>query len=164
MKTSVTVAEPAPARRPLQGRDYLALNVYWFALSYLWNSLGPIILPVLVALLVPDAIKGSALGLLTSVGLVLAVVVQPAAGAVSDRATFRWGRRRPILAGRRQGGPRHGRGLRSAPILGVRLRPGAGSARPGWAERVRARGRPGACRRRTPSRWRGRSPSRSPTP
>jgi len=83
--------------RPLRPWDYLTINVYWFSLSYLWNSLGPIILPVLVARLVPEAVKGSALGLLTSVGLILAVVVQPAAGAISDRATFRWGRRRPFV-------------------------------------------------------------------
>lgn len=39
-----------------------AMNVYWFALSYLWNSLGPIILPVLVALQVPANVKGAAPG------------------------------------------------------------------------------------------------------
>ncbi|MFQ6057721.1 MAG: MFS transporter [Anaerolineae bacterium] len=80
--------------RPL---DYFNINVYWFALSYLWNSLGPIILPALVPPLVPAALKGSALGLLTSVGLVVAIVVQPVAGAISDRSTFRWGRRRPYI-------------------------------------------------------------------
>ncbi len=76
-----------------------ALNAYWFAISYLWNSLGPIVLPVLVGLLVPEAIKGSALGLLTAIGMVTAIIVQPVAGAISDRSTSRWGRRRPYILG-----------------------------------------------------------------
>lgn len=76
-----------------------ALNAYWFALSCMWNSLGPIILPALVALLVPENVKGSALGLLSAVGLVVAIIVQPVAGAISDRSASRWGRRRPFILG-----------------------------------------------------------------
>ena len=77
----------------------LGLNAYWFALSYMWNGLGPIVLPMLVAQLVPEGVKGSALGLLTAVGMVVAIVVQPVAGAISDRSTHRWGRRRSFMLG-----------------------------------------------------------------
>lgn len=84
---------------PLRPFDYFSLNAYWFALSYLWNSIGPIILPTLVAGLVPDSQKGSALGLISSFGLIIAVVVQPAAGAWSDSHNTRWGRRRPYIVG-----------------------------------------------------------------
>ncbi|HPL29586.1 MAG TPA: hypothetical protein PLG21_16190 [Anaerolineae bacterium] len=77
-----------------RGNNLFALNVYWFGISYLWNSLGPLVLPLLVAGLVPEAVKGSALGLLTAVGMVVAIIVQPLAGAISDRCTSRWGRRR----------------------------------------------------------------------
>lgn len=94
--TAASAKLVAPSH-PLRAFDYFALNVYWFALSYLWNSMGPIILPVLVASLVPEARKGSALGLITALGLIIAVVVQPAAGAWSDRRNTRWGRRRPYL-------------------------------------------------------------------
>jgi MFS family permease len=83
--------------RPLRAWDYLTLNVYWFALSFLWNSLGPILLPTLVPLLVPESQKGSALGLLSALGLIVAIVVQPAAGAWTDTHTTRWGRRRPYI-------------------------------------------------------------------
>jgi MFS family permease len=83
-----------PVPRPL---GYLVLNVYWFALSYLWNSLGRIVLPVLIPKFVPADVQATALGVLSSVGLVVAVVVQPVAGALSDRSTARWGRRRPYL-------------------------------------------------------------------
>ena len=77
--------------------NYVAISVYAFALSYLWNSMGPIILPALVPPLAPEALKGTALGLLSAVGLIVAVIVQPVAGAVSDRSTARWGRRRPYI-------------------------------------------------------------------
>ena len=77
--------------------DYVSISVYWFALSYLWNSLHPIVLPTLVPQLAPANLKGSALGIMTSLGLLLAVVVQPLAGAVSDRTSSRWGRRRPFV-------------------------------------------------------------------
>ena len=83
--------------RKLRVVDYFSISVYWFAISYLWNSLHPIILPMLVPLMAPENLKGSALGIMTSIGLILAVIVQPAAGAVSDRTTSRWGRRRPYI-------------------------------------------------------------------
>lgn len=78
--------------------DYIYLSAYWFALSYLWNSMGPIILPNLIsAPMVDEGIKGSALGLLSATGLVIAIIVQPIAGYISDRSTSRFGRRRPYL-------------------------------------------------------------------
>jgi MFS family permease len=93
--TTITEDEfVSPVPRPL---DYLVLNVYWFALSYFWNSLGRIVLPVLVPKFVPADIQATALGVLSSAGLAVAVVVQPMAGALSDRSTSRWGRRRPYL-------------------------------------------------------------------
>ncbi|MGB9880757.1 MAG: MFS transporter, partial [Anaerolineae bacterium] len=46
---------------------------------------------------VDEAIKGSALGLLSAAGLIIAIIVQPIAGYISDRSTSRFGRRRPYL-------------------------------------------------------------------
>ncbi|WP_327344241.1 MFS transporter [Streptomyces europaeiscabiei] len=43
--------------------------------------------------------KASALGLVTGLGAVIALVATPLAGALSDRTTSRFGRRRPWLAG-----------------------------------------------------------------
>jgi len=63
-----TMPAPSPAR-PLRAWDYFTLNAYWFALSFLWNSMGPILLPTLVAQLVPESQKGSALGTLSALGL-----------------------------------------------------------------------------------------------
>ncbi len=45
----------------------------------------------------PEAPKNSYLGYLTFAGLLVAMVVQPVAGAASDRAGFHWDRRRPYI-------------------------------------------------------------------
>ncbi|MBN1450791.1 MAG: MFS transporter [Anaerolineales bacterium] len=77
--------------------ELLVLNAYWVGLSFKWNALHPIILPAVLLNFVPDARKNTYLGLLTFVGLVLAMVIQPLAGAVSDGWVSRWGRRRPLI-------------------------------------------------------------------
>ncbi len=75
----------------------LVLNAYWVGLSFKWNALHPIILPAVLLNFVPDARKNTWLGLLTFVGLLLAMVIQPIAGALSDGWVSRWGRRRPLM-------------------------------------------------------------------
>ncbi|MEJ5200428.1 MAG: MFS transporter, partial [Anaerolineae bacterium] len=75
----------------------LALNAYWVGLSFMWNVLHPIVLPAVMLNFVPDAAKNTYLGLLTFVGLVIAMVVQPISGALSDGWVSRFGRRRPLI-------------------------------------------------------------------
>lgn len=80
--------------------SYLRITVFGFGLSALWGGLHTIILPLRLLDLVSESQKNSYLGLLTFSGLVIAMLVQPLAGVLSDHATFSWGRRRPyILAG-----------------------------------------------------------------
>lgn len=84
----------------LRGLDYLIINSYWFGLTFLWNGMHLIILPAVLLEFVPDALKGTYLGAMTFVGLIVAMLMQPVSGALSDHTTLRWGRRRPwILAG-----------------------------------------------------------------
>lgn len=85
MKKSVSVAA------------LLALNANWAGLSFMWNALHPIVLPALLVQLVPADSKNTYLGLLTFSGLVIAMVLQPISGALSDRWRSRYGRRRPLL-------------------------------------------------------------------
>jgi MFS family permease len=77
----------------------LVLNAYWIGLSFKWNALHPIILPAILLNFVPETQKNTYLGALTFAGLLLAMLVQPVAGAVSDGWRSRWGRRRPLMAG-----------------------------------------------------------------
>jgi len=78
-------------------RQLINLNAYWLGLSFMWNSLHVIILPALLLNYVPESQKNSYLGILTFFGLVLAMLIQPIAGALSDRWVSRWGRRRPLM-------------------------------------------------------------------
>lgn len=84
-------------RRPVSIWQMLALNAYWVGLSFMWNALHPIILPLVLLDYVPDARKNTYLGLLTFAGLVIALLVQPVSGALSDGWASRFGRRRPLI-------------------------------------------------------------------
>lgn len=75
----------------------LVLNAYWVGLSFMWNALHPIILPAVLLNYVPDERKNSYLGLLTFAGLVIAMIIQPLSGALSDGWRSRFGRRRPLI-------------------------------------------------------------------
>ncbi len=82
-------------RTPWSG--YLTMNAYYVGLSFLWNSLHQFVLLLIIPLMVGQARQGSANGILHTFGLIVAIIVMPAAGALSDRLTSRWGRRRPFM-------------------------------------------------------------------
>jgi len=77
--------------------DYVKITVFGLALSALWGSMHSIVLPMRLLDFVAESVKNTYLGLLTLSGLLLAMLVQPVAGAISDRCTFTWGRRRIFL-------------------------------------------------------------------
>jgi Na+/melibiose symporter-like transporter len=77
--------------------QFLYLNAYSLGISFMWNAIHPIFLPLLVLRLVPETHINAGLGLLSSVGLIIALFIQPLSGALSDATRSRWGRRRPWL-------------------------------------------------------------------
>src|SRR5512137_247636 len=81
----------------LRWYDYLTVNIFWLGLNIRNTALGSIFMPYLVGIFAPEAIKNTALGAMRSAGLVIAMLVQPAAGMLSDRSTSRFGRRRPYI-------------------------------------------------------------------
>ena len=83
--------------KKLRWFDHITINIYWLGLNMASGSLTPIILPFLVVLFVGEEVKGTALGTLRSAGLTIAILVQPAAGLLSDRSKLHWGRRRPYI-------------------------------------------------------------------
>ncbi len=83
--------------KPATYRDMLTLNFYWIGLSFMWNSLHVIVLPAVLLHLVPNSQKNTYLGLLTFAGLIIAMIVQPISGALSDHWASPWGRRRPLI-------------------------------------------------------------------
>jgi len=80
-----------------RGIDYIKISVFGFAIAALWGSLHTIILPLRLLDFVAEPEKNTYLGLLTFTGLIVAMIVQPIAGAISDRSSFGWGRRRPYI-------------------------------------------------------------------
>jgi len=82
-----------------RSRMMVTMNVYWFGLAFMWNALHPIVLPAVLLRFVPEGLKNTYLGAMTFAGLMLALVVQPVAGGLSDRTRSRWGRRRPWMLG-----------------------------------------------------------------
>ena len=77
--------------------ELLWVNAYWPGLSFMWNTLHTILLPAVLLTFVDDARKNTALGLMTFVGLMIALIVQPISGALSDAWVSRHGRRRPLI-------------------------------------------------------------------
>jgi len=97
------VAGPAQAEAPARRvpfTELVWLGLFWFAMSFHWGALLTVVIPAEVLRFVPEAQKGAYLGLLLASGAVMAMVVSPISGALSDRSTLALGRRRPfVIAG-----------------------------------------------------------------
>lgn len=85
--------------KKLRWYEYITINIYWLGLNVSSGTITPVLLPFLVAMFVPAAMKNSGLATIRVVGLAVAMLVQPMAGMLSDRNTSRWGRRRPYIFG-----------------------------------------------------------------
>ncbi|OGN94405.1 MAG: hypothetical protein A2Z71_00650 [Chloroflexi bacterium RBG_13_50_21] len=77
--------------------DYLSINLFWLGLNIRNTAVGSIFTPFLVDIYAPADWKNTALSLMRTAGLIIAMLVQPAAGLISDRSTSRFGRRRPFI-------------------------------------------------------------------
>jgi MFS family permease len=105
MKTHALPQKKARAGDLLDIKQHLLLSCFWFSLNFQSAALLPIVIPLQVVLFVAPGAVGSThqaviLGWLAGVGAVLALVVMPLAGLISDRTRTPIGRRRPyILAG-----------------------------------------------------------------
>ncbi len=102
-------------RRSLWG--LISISLFWLALNFHWTALLIIILPSQVEALLAHSYlqshlfnqsalnafinnnKAVALALVSSPGLLVALVSNPFFGLLSDRTPGRWGRRRPYILG-----------------------------------------------------------------
>lgn len=103
-------AEPAavPARSVTAGADgrpvtalpmrlLLQLSAYWFGLTMVFTALNSVVLPDrLTLLLAPDQVNFG-VGVISGLGAIVAILVQPMVGSISDYTTSRWGRRKPYI-------------------------------------------------------------------
>ena len=77
--------------------EQVNLNVFWIANNFHWQALLAIVIPSMVAKFLDPAQKDINLALVVIWGTLVAVVVNPLVGAISDYVTFRMGRRRPFM-------------------------------------------------------------------
>jgi len=81
----------------LRARDQFFLSCFWFAYNVQWGALLAIVLPSQIAAIVGDAHKELFNGLIPPIGAALSLALTPIAGALSDRSSSRFGRRRPFM-------------------------------------------------------------------
>jgi len=79
--------------------DHICINFYWLGINVASGIITPVLLPYLVALFAPLALKNTYLANVRVIGLAVAMAVQPIAGMLSDRSTHPAGRRRPFIVG-----------------------------------------------------------------
>lgn len=73
------------------------LSLYWFGTNAHWAAILLITLPKQAFLIGGDSVKGQTLGTVLLIGAFVSMVVAPLFGALSDRISTRWGRRRPWI-------------------------------------------------------------------
>ncbi|MEP6468361.1 MAG: MFS transporter [Chloroflexota bacterium] len=80
----------------------LAVTAYWLAITVLWGAFTFSVIPRLVES--PGVLgssthplAGLAIGLITTAGVLIAILVQPTMGAISDHTRSRLGRRKPYI-------------------------------------------------------------------
>ena len=81
----------------LKWYDHISVNLFWLGLNIRNNSVSSVLMPYMVAILAAPEIRNTALGGMRTAGLLIAMLVQPAMGILSDRSTSRFGRRRPFI-------------------------------------------------------------------
>jgi Na+/melibiose symporter-like transporter len=83
-----------------KGTDYIRITVLSAGLAALSQSAHGIILPLRILDFIGEDDKNTALAALTFTGLIVAMLFQPIAAALSDSTSSRWGRRKPyVMAG-----------------------------------------------------------------
>ncbi|MFH1639950.1 MAG: MFS transporter [Chloroflexota bacterium] len=75
----------------------IKITMLGFATTAMWGSMHAIILPLRLLEFVSESRKNTYLGIITFSGLILAMLIQPVAGYLSDHTTLRWGRRKPYV-------------------------------------------------------------------
>jgi MFS family permease len=76
---------PERENLPRRFRLILGISIFWLALSILFDGINTLVLPVEISRYTGTERQATLLGLLTLAGLLLGALVQPAAGALSDR-------------------------------------------------------------------------------
>lgn len=80
----------------LPWRQLFVISVYWFGIQAIWGGYETFGQEQ-IKWMVGEESKGLAIGLIESIGAMIALVVQPTAGVISDYTATRWGRRKAYI-------------------------------------------------------------------
>jgi MFS family permease len=94
-----TAAVAAPPGGRFGNLRHTALSAFWFGNFFMWQPLTTVVIQNQIDAVVPKANQGTAIGLAVSVGGLFAMTIPPIVGAISDRLSTPFGRRRPIMVG-----------------------------------------------------------------
>jgi MFS family permease len=95
--TALTEADGRPTTR-LPNRELVRISLYWLGLSSIFAGLTAIMTARLQFTdLVAKGTEGSTLFFLSISGVIIAIIVQPTIGSISDYTISRWGRRKPYI-------------------------------------------------------------------
>ncbi len=82
--------------RDLPRWQLFELSLYWLGINVLMGGLELILQPRTEALVGTEH-TGAAIAVRTIIGTIVAIIVQPTVGAISDHTISRWGRRKPYI-------------------------------------------------------------------
>lgn len=98
--------------------DLLKLNSFSFGITGFLLAMDTVVLPVIVLTVAPDQFKNTYLAILGISGLVMAALIQPTIGRISDRTQSPLGRRVPFIL--------WGSVFAAVGLIGIRLAPNFG--------------------------------------
>src|SRR5256714_4487246 len=96
----IATAQAQPTGRPvgmLPIFQIFQLSIYWFGINAIWGGLNNVIIQRRMGDLVGKENAGTGLAVLTLLGAIVAILVQPTIGTISDYTITRWGRRKPYI-------------------------------------------------------------------
>ena len=82
---------------PLPLAQLFQLSIYWFGINAIWGAIDGVVIQERVPALVAEGTGGTALALIKVAAVLIAIIVQPTVGTISDYTISRWGRRKPYI-------------------------------------------------------------------
>ena len=98
--------------------DLLKLNSFSFGITGFILAMDTVVLPIIVLTVAPEGLKNTYLAILGISGLIMAALIQPTIGRISDRTQFPLGRRVPFIL--------WGSVFAAVGLIGIRLAPNFG--------------------------------------
>ena len=97
MNDQAAQTTPGAPTRELPLAHLIQLSIYWFGISIIWGGLDGMIIPRRLEVAYPDDFGAAASRSSAPSAVIMAILVQPTVGMISDYTATRWGRRKPYI-------------------------------------------------------------------